>query len=237
VEVDAVLQDRLLVLRAWCQLARLATQPDIDPVTDPLPVSFWHAEHACDHLDRERSGEIGDGVELARVVQGIEEAADHVTNHGFERGHRTRCEHTTHERAEAIVFRRIHHDDVPVATDLLRVLREQEELDAVRARETLPVAVRGKDVGETRQRVEPVLLAVVHGRLVTETPVHLGGIVEELLRERVELDRVRRDGHERSLRAGRGATVTDGIDRLAPPRSTASTTDTSSSTEIRLPLR
>ena len=35
---------------------------------------------------------------------------------------------------------------------------------------------------------------------------------------------------------GRGATVTDGIDRLAPPRSTASTTDTSSSTSISEPL-
>src|SRR5260370_2928860 len=141
----------------------------------------------------------------------------------------------TDEQPKPVMLRRIHHDDVPVAADRLWVDREQEELDAVRARERFPVAVRGQDVGEARQRVEPVSLAVVHGRLVAETPVHVGGVVEELLRERVELDGGRRDAHDCSLASARGVTVTDGIDRLAPPRSTASTTDTSSSTATRPP--
>jgi hypothetical protein len=237
VEVDPVLEDRLRILGARRRLTRFSVEADVDPVTDLLAVYLGHTEHARDHLDREGSGEVGDGVELAPVVQRVEKAADHITDHGFERGHRTGCEHTADERAEAIVLRRIHHDDVPVAADLLRILREQEELDAVRAGECLPVAVSSQDVGEARQGVEPVTLAVVDGRFVAETPVHLGRVVEELFGERIELDGGFGDAHACSLPPGRGATVTDGIDKLAPPRSTASTTVTSSSTSIRHPLK
>src|SRR5262249_57882709 len=76
-----------------------------------------------------------------------------------------------------------------------------------------------------------------HGSLVAKAPVQVVGVVEELLGERIELHRGRRDGHDGSSGFGRGATVTDGIERLAPARSKASTTDTRSSTAIMLPLR
>src|ERR687897_422580 len=226
----AAVDGDLPVLGARRHLARFATKAGVDSVTDLLTVSLWDAEHARDDLDREGRGEVGDGVELACVVERVEEAADDFPDHRFQRSDRPWCEHAAHERSEAIVLGGIHHDDVPIAGDLLRVLGEGEELDAVRAREPLPVAVRGQDVGKARQRIEAVLLAAIHRRLVAKTPVQRVGVVEELLRERIELDWFRCDGHECSLTSGRGATVTDGIDRLAPPRSTASTTETSSST-------
>ena len=46
----------------------------------------------------------------------------------------------------------------------------------------------GDHVVEAGQGVEAVPLVEVHGRLVAEPPVHLGGVVEVLGRERVELD-------------------------------------------------
>ena len=58
---------------------------DVEPVADLLAVALGHAEHARDHLDRERRGEVGDGVELGRVVQRVEEAADDLADHRLER--------------------------------------------------------------------------------------------------------------------------------------------------------
>ena len=236
VEVHGRLEHRLLVLGARRDLARLPAEAGVEPVADLLALAVGHAEHARDHLDREGRGEVGDRVELGRVVHRIEEAPDHLADHRFERRDGTRREHPTHERSEAVVLRRIHHDEAPEALDLLRVHREREELDAVRAREPLPVSVRRQDVGEARQRVEPVPLAEVHGCFVAQAPVHVVGVVEELLGERIELDGSRRRGHVLSLACGRGATVTEGIDRLAPLRRTASTTAISSSTAISEPL-
>ena len=83
-------------------------------------------------------------------------------------------EHAADERAEAVVLGRIHHDDAAGKLAISSGSFESvEELDAVRAREALPVAVRGEHVGEARQRVEPVVLVEVHRRFVAEPPVHL----------------------------------------------------------------
>ena len=86
----------------------------------------------------------------------------------------------------------------------------------MRAREALPVAVRGQHVGEARQRVEPVLLAEVHRRLVAEPPVHLGRVVEVVVRERIELDRGR--GHGVSSIVVVGAPCRTGRPRAPAPR-------------------
>ena len=175
-----------VVLRARLQLARIAVEAGVEPLADLLALAVGHAEQARDHLDGEQRGEVRDRVEPLGVAQRVEEAADDVADHGFEGGDGAGREHATDQRTETVVLRRIHHDDAPEARDLLRVHREREQLDAVRAREALPVAVRGEDVGEARQRVEPVLLAEVDRRFVAEPPVDLGGIVEELIRERIE---------------------------------------------------
>ena len=94
---------------------------------------------------------------------------------------------------------RVHHDDHPEAADELGVLGQRRQVDAVGARQALPVAVGGDDVGEARQGVEAVALAEVHGRLVAEAAVDLGRVVEVLGRERVELDCGR--GHGASWKA------------------------------------
>ena len=99
-----------------------------------------------------------------------------------------------------------------------------------------PVAVRGQHVGEARQRVEPVPLAEVDGRLVAEAPVRLVGSLKYSSENGSNSTGVGSTVMSCSLTFGRGATVTDGIDRLAPPRSTASTTEISSSTSISEPL-
>ena len=89
---------------------------------------------------------------------------------------------------QPVVLGRVHHDDAAEARISSRVLRERRQVDAVRAREPLPVAVGGDDVGEAGQRVEAVALAEVHRRLVAQAPVDLGRVVEVLVGERVELD-------------------------------------------------
>ena len=189
VQVRAGFQHRLLVLGARLELARLAAQADVDLVPDLLALSLGDADHARDDLDGERPGELGDDVEFVRVADRVEEAADDLADHRLERGDGAGREHAADERAEPVVLGRVHHDDAAVARDELGVcLPEGEELDAVRAGEPLPIAVRGHDVGEARQRVEPVLLAVVDRRLVAEAPVHLARVVEVLVRERIELD-------------------------------------------------
>ena len=100
---------------------------------------------------------------------------------------------------------------LPEARDLLGILREREEVDAVRAREALPVPVRGQDVGEARQRVEPVLLAEVHGRLVAQPPVHLRRVVEEARPRTGRTRRVAfRCSYGREPRLGRDVDVRQG---------------------------
>jgi hypothetical protein len=62
------------------------------------------------------------------------------------------------------------------------------QIDAVAAGKGLPVLVGFDDVVVARQGPEAVPLVVVHGRLVPQPPVDVVGIVEEDVRERVELD-------------------------------------------------
>ena len=68
---------------------------------------------------------------------------------------------------------------------VLRVL-ELIEPEAVLVRECLPVAEPGDDIVEPRQREESELLVAVAGRFVTQPPVGLERVLEELLRERAE---------------------------------------------------
>ena len=104
------------VLGARRDLARLALEAGVEPVADLLAFALGHAEHARDHLDREGRGEVGDRVELGRVVQRIEEAADDLADHRFERRDGARREHPADQRAEAVVLGRIHHDELPVGS-------------------------------------------------------------------------------------------------------------------------
>ena len=110
----------------------------------------------------------------------------------------------------------------------------------------LPVAVRRHHVGEARERVEPVVLVEVHRCLVAQAPVHLGGVVEVLVGERIECNGRGRHARSSMLVArtvysgaatGRGASVTEGTDSDAPPLSTASTTVTRCSTSMSEPVR
>ena len=48
----------------------VALEADVEPVADLLAFALGHAEHARDHLDRERRGEVGDGVELVASFNG-----------------------------------------------------------------------------------------------------------------------------------------------------------------------
>ncbi len=132
-EVHGRLEHRFVVLGARRDLARLPVEAGVEPVSDLLALSLGDTEQARDHLDGEGRGEVGDCVELGCTAQGIEVAADDVADHRLEGRDGTGCEDSTDQCSEAVVLRRIHHDDAPVAGDLVRVLREREELDAVRA--------------------------------------------------------------------------------------------------------
>ena len=68
-------------------------------------------------------------------------------------------------------------------------LRELVEGEAVGGGVGGDVAVHLDAVVVARHRPEPDPLVVVHGRLVAEPPVHVVGVLEELLAERIELHR------------------------------------------------
>ena len=136
----------------------------------------------------------------------VEEAADDLADHRLERGDGAGREHAADERAEPVVLGRVHHDDAAEARDELGVAFESVDSSMPCALEN-PCQSRCAvdDVGEARQRVEPVLLAVVDGRLVAQSPVHLARVVEVLVRERIELDGL--SGHGLVLLRGRGVGV------------------------------
>ena len=189
----ADLEHRLLVLGARLDLARLAVEAR-RRASGGSAGARPRARRACARSPRPGTARRSRRPRRTRSRRRAASRKPQMTSRIIGSSAVTACgrEHPADERAEAVVLRRIHHDDAAEARDLLRVHREREQLDAVRARERLPVAVRGQHVGEARQRVEPVLLAEVDGRLVAEPPVHLGGIVEVLVRERIELDGARR---------------------------------------------
>ena len=136
---------------------------------------------------------------VVAVLERCQEAADDLADHRLERGDRPGREHPADEGPEPVVLGRVHHDDHPEAADEVGVLGQRRQVDAVRARQALPVAVGRDDVGEARQGVEAVALAEVHGGLVAQAAVDLGRVVEVLGRERVELDGGR--GHGASWKA------------------------------------
>jgi hypothetical protein len=88
-------------------------QTDVEPVSNLLSLSFGYAEHARDDLDRERATEVGHGVELVGLVVRRNEGLDHLAHHRFKRCHCAWGEDAADERAQPIVFRRVHHDDLP----------------------------------------------------------------------------------------------------------------------------
>ena len=180
------------------------------------------------------------------VLERRDESRDDLPDHRLERGDGAWREHPADQRPQPVVFGRVHHDDAAVRLDELRVLRQRREVDSVRARHALPVAVRRHHVGEARERVEPVVLVEVHRCFVAQAPVHLRGVVEVLVGERVEFNGRRPscallDARCRTVYSGaatgRGASVTDGTDSDAPPLSTASTTVTRCSTSMSEPVR
>jgi hypothetical protein len=212
VEAGAVLEPRLHALGGRIHLARFPMQAQVDPVAHRVALARRHTEHPEDDLRGEPGAEVGDRVELGGAVERIEDPADDLADHRLERRHRPRREHPADERAEPVVLRGVHHDDAAVAPDQLRILRERGQVDAVRARQALPVAVGGDDVGEAGERVEPVALAEVHGGFVPQSPVHVGGVVEVLVRERVELDGSGR--HARAPCSDRRRGATGDVDRF-----------------------
>ena len=187
-------------------VARLAVQRDVEPVADLLALALGHAEHPGDDLDRERRREVGHRVE-ARRGRRAGRGSSRITSRTI--GSRAVIargrEHPAHEGPQPVVLGRVHHDDHLEGSDHLGVLRERRQVDAVRAREPLPVAVGGDHVGEARQRVEAVALVEVHRRLVAQAAVDLGRVVEVLVGERVELHCGRGHGAseaEQNLAAG-----------------------------------
>ncbi len=63
-EVRGRLEDGTRVLVARCDLPRLAAEAGVEPLADRLSLTLGHAQHACDDLDGEEGGEVGDHVEV-----------------------------------------------------------------------------------------------------------------------------------------------------------------------------
>ena len=106
---------------------------------------------------------------------------------GHHRPHRLdgpRGEHLVDQAAHLPVLGRIHEDDH------LRHHRfvgpDRRQVQTVRRRIRLEVLVGRRDILVPRQRIEVVLLVVVHRRLLAHAPVNLPRPVEELLGERIE---------------------------------------------------
>jgi hypothetical protein len=150
-EVEEV-SDRLeygsLSLDGGVDLAGLAVQAQVEPLADLLALTFGHAQHPGDDLDRERRRQVGHGVERVALGQRFEEAPDHFSDHRLEGHDRSRREHPADQGAEPVVLGRVHHDDHPEVPDELGVLRQGRQVDAVGAREPPPVAVGGDHVRE-----------------------------------------------------------------------------------------
>jgi hypothetical protein len=163
-------------------------QLEVEPVPDLLAVALGDAEDAGDDLYRERSGEIGDGVEAVAAVERLDVRLDHLAHDRLERLHGPGGEDPAHQGRQPVVRRRVHHDDAPEHGDLIGRRRQRVQVDAMAAGERLPVLVGLDDVVVARQRPEAVTLAVVHGRLVAQAPVHVVGVVEEDVGEGIELD-------------------------------------------------
>jgi hypothetical protein len=188
VEIRAGLPRRRVTLGGRAQPPGLPVQLKVEPVPDLLAVPLGDAEDAGDDLHRERSGELGDRIEAVAAVERLDVRLDHLAHDRLERLDRPRREDPAHQGPEPVMRRWVHHDDAAEHGDLIGRRRQRVQVDAMAARERLPVLVGLDDVVVARQRPEAVALVVVHGRLVPQAPVHVVGVIEEDVGEGVELD-------------------------------------------------
>ena len=127
------------------------------------------------------------GVER-RGRRRVEQLGDDLADHRFERGDGPRGEHPADQGPEPVVLGRVHHDDMSSARIRFGSLVRRGQIDTVGAGEAPPVTMGRHHVLESGEGIEPVPLVEVDGRLVAQPPVHLGGVLEVLVGERVELD-------------------------------------------------
>ena len=73
-EVSDRLEHGSLSLGGRVDLAGLAVQAQVEPLADLLTLTFGHAEHPGDDLDRERRRQVGHDVERVAFGQRFEEA-------------------------------------------------------------------------------------------------------------------------------------------------------------------
>jgi hypothetical protein len=111
IPVEPAVEARLHSLGGGIDLAGLSVKNEIEPVADLLTFALGHTEHATDDLDREKGAEVGHGVEAVRLVERGQEARDDLTHHGFEPGDGPGRKDAADQRAQAVVIRRVHHDD------------------------------------------------------------------------------------------------------------------------------
>ena len=157
-------------------------QAGVDPVPDLLTEFLGNAGHPGDDLDRKRSGEILDDVEILRI--GLTQVVLDELDDGVPlRLDRPRGERLVQQAAHVAVVGRVHEDD-----GLLRHLARADHTEVAAARRREPVMIlecRG-DIGMAGQRIEVLLFVVVDRSFVPHTSIDLVWIVEVLLRDRVE---------------------------------------------------
>ena len=184
------LEDRRFALLVRLDLAGFAVHRRVGPQPCVLHVVLRDAEHRRDDFDGERRGELPHHVELVAV----DRAEILVDDRGDRRPlslDRPRGEQLVQHAAHVAMFRRIHELQ---QSDVRRRSTgpHHGQVDSISRRVRLGSLERRGDVLVAGERVEVVLLAVVHRRVLSHPPVDLVRVVEELLRERIECQHRRR---------------------------------------------
>ena len=158
-----------------------------NPFEDGVAPAFQHrrivgrkAEQLADHEHGQPPGEYRDHVDLVARLCGAEERVDDTGYRGFELGKALGAEYVLDDVAQVVVARRVGCQEGGAGD------REQlVDCHPAAAREGLPVAERGLNVAEAREREELPLLVVKDGRALEQGCIRGVRVVLSRARERV----------------------------------------------------